>query len=365
MRSVVQISTFYSSNGGVEKAVTALVSGLRKKHDVKVLCTHGRLVTDRSDVDGIPVTSVGRIFEIQGRPLAATFPWELSKYKCDVAHYHLPFPIAMASHLIASPKAKLNVATWHHDLVKNPHVKRLIEPLLEAFLDRLDAIIVTAPALVENTPLLYKRKAKCRVIPLGIAEELFSDNHSGTNGDGSDGQLVILYVGRLVYYKGVDVLIRAMRDIDAQLLIVGEGPLRSDLEKLSADLGISHRVIFLGRVSDQELAGAYAKSSVFVLPSTLPTECFGLVQVEAMLSGKPVINTNLPTGVPWVSIHNETGMTVPPGDEKALAGAIETLLNDSQLRRKLGKQARERAQTMFTLKRHVAAVSDLYEELLT
>jgi glycosyltransferase involved in cell wall biosynthesis len=367
MRSVVQISTFYSENGGVEKAVSDLVSGLKVDHDVSVLCTHNNARTQRIDVNGVPVTSVGRIVEIQGRPLAATFPWELGRYNCDVAHYHLPFPLAMASHLISAPKAKLNVATWHHDLVKNPRFKKFIEPLLDSFLDRLDMIIVTAPALVEHTPALYKRKDKCRVIPLGIDEQLFIDDRSGTNGDGTEGvgNPIVLYVGRLVYYKGCDVLIRAMKDVNATLNLVGEGPLRGDLEKLAEDLGISDRVHFLGRVSDQALATAYKKSSLFVLPSTLPTECFGLVQVEAMLSGKPVINTNLPTGVPWVSLHNETGMTVPPNDAKALADAINKLVNDEPLRQKLGQQARERAKNMFTLSRHVSAVSDLYQELLS
>jgi rhamnosyl/mannosyltransferase len=366
VRSVVQISTFYSDHGGVEKSVSDLVAGLKVDHNVSVLCTHSHPRTRHDDVNGVPVTAVGRIVEIQGRPLAAMFPWELRRYNCDVAHYHLPFPLAMASHLISAPKSKLTVATWHHDLIKHPRFKRFIEPLLESFLDRLDMIIVTAPALVEHTPVLYKRKHKCRVIPLGIAEELFvhaqPDTTDGVNETPED--LLILYVGRLVYYKGCDVLIKAMKNVNAKLIMVGDGPLRGDLERLANDLQIADRVQFLGRISDEDLANAYRRSSLFVLPSTLPTECFGLVQVEAMLSGKPVINTNLPTGVPWVSVHNETGMTVPPNDPTALAAAINQLLNDSALRHKLGRQAKERAQSMFTLTRHVAAVADLYNELL-
>ncbi len=367
MRSVVQISTFYSDHGGVEKSVSDLVAGLKVDHDVSVLCTHSHSRTRHDAVDGVPVTAVGRIVEIQGRPLAAMFPWELRRYNCDVAHYHLPFPLAMASHLISAPKSRLTVATWHHDLVKHPRFKRFIEPLLESFLDRIDMIIVTAPALVEHTPVLYKRKHKCRVIPLGIAEELFGGPYPENTSDGVSDiseDPIILYVGRLVYYKGCDVLIKAMKNVNARLMLVGEGPLRGELETLANDLQIADRVQFLGRISDDDLANAYRRSSLFVLPSTLPTECFGLVQVEAMLSGKPVINTNLPTGVPWVSIHNETGMTVPPNDSNALASAINQLLDDSPLRYKLGRQAKERAQNMFTLKRHVAAVADLYQELL-
>ncbi len=364
--SVVQISTFYSDHGGVEKSVSDLVSGLKTEHDVRVLCTHNSAKTSREQRDGVMVTAVGAPFGIQGRPLAATFPLELGRQECDVAHYHLPFPLAMASHMLAAPKARLTVATWHHDLVRHAKFNKMIQPLLESFLDRMDIIIVTAPALIDHTPVLRKRRHKCRVIPLGIEEQRFSpsDSDAAANAQGQAASIDVLFVGRLVYYKGCDVLLRAVSKIDARLALVGEGPLRGELEALAAELGISDRVRFLGRVSDEHLAQVYKDSSIFVLPSTLPTECFGLVQVEAMLNGKPVINTDLPTGVPWVSLHNETGITVPPGDVDALSNAIKLLLTNSELRRTLGAQAAQRAQNMFTLKHHVEAMADLYADLL-
>lgn len=361
--SVVQISTFFSDHGGVEKSVSDLVSGLKAGHDVRVLCTHNSTKTSREHRDGILVTAVGAPFGIQGRPLAATFPIELGRQKCDVAHYHLPFPLAMASHMLAAPKARLTVATWHHNLVRHAKFNKMIQPLLESFLDRMDIIIVTAPALIEHTPVLYKRRHKCRVIPLGIEEQRFSsDGESGVRS--LDSSPDVLFVGRLVYYKGCDILLRAISKVNASVSLVGEGPLLAELQALTSDLGISDRVQFLGRVSDQQLAQIYKTSSIFVLPSTLPTECFGLVQVEAMLNGKPVINTDLPTGVPWVSLHNETGITVPPGDVDALAGAIKLLLEDAELRNKLGTQASIRARNMFTLKHHVDAMTDLYADFL-
>lgn len=365
MVSVVQIATFYSENGGVEKSVSDLVSGLQDDHDVRVLCTHNAGKTSRENRNGVSVTAVGATFEIQGRPLAATFPLELGRQKCDVAHYHLPFPLAMAAHILSAPRARLTVATWHHDLIKHARFNKMIQPLVESFLDKIDVIIVTAPAIIENTPVLFKRRHKCRVIPLGIGEERFSPDDAVPAIADKLREPHVLFVGRLVYYKGCDVLIEAISKVDANLAIVGEGPLRGELEALSAKLGVADRVQFFGRVSDEELAHLYRASSIFVLPSTLATECFGLVQVEAMLNGKPVINTNLPTGVPWVSLHNETGITVAPGDPDALADAIKLLLNDVHLRQKLGGQGAARAQNMFTLKRHVKAMSELYSELLS
>ncbi|RTL45810.1 MAG: glycosyltransferase [Candidatus Melainabacteria bacterium] len=365
MVSVVQISTFFSDHGGVEKSVSDLVSGLKREHDVHVLCTHNVVKTKREERDGVKVTAVGAPFGIQGRPLSATFPLELGRQECDVAHYHLPFPLAMASHILRAPRARLTVATWHHDLVRHARFNKMIQPLLESFLDKVDVIIVTAPALIDHTPVLAKRRHKCRVIPLGIEEGRFKEEGVNPSPDQIKYGADVLFVGRLVYYKGCNVLLDAISKVDATLALVGEGPLRADLEAQAAELGIAERVRFMGRVSDEELAKMYKASSIFVLPSIFATECFGLVQVEAMLNGKPVINTDLPTGVPWVSLHNETGLTVPPNDAEALAGAIKLLLNDSGLRQKLGAQAAHRAHQMFTLKHHVKAVSDLYSELLT
>lgn len=366
MISVLQVSTFYSEHGGVEKSVSDLVSGLKDEHSVSVLCTQSAPGTSRRDIDGVSVTAVGGPIEIQGRPLAPTFPLELGRQRADVAHYHLPFPLAMASHLLLAPSARLTVATWHHDLVRHPKFSKLIQPLLECFLDRIDVILVTAPALIESTPVLYKRRQKCRVVPLGISDALFRAEPSSTSKLLAErlGQPLVLFVGRLVYYKGCEVLIKAMSQVDANLAMVGEGPLGASLKQLVQELGMQDRVHFLGRVSDEELVDLYNASSVFTLPSTLSTECFGLVQVEAMLAGKPVVNTNLPTGVPWVSLHGETGLTVPPGDVHALATALNRLLRDQKLLHQYGRQARMRAQEMFTLDRHVSGVAQLYREFL-
>lgn len=379
--SVLQISSFYSNMGGVEKSVSDLVSGLKREHDVRVLCTQKGTRTSRERLDGVNVTSVGGVISFSGRPLAHTFPWELRRQHCDVVHYHLPFPLAMAAHVISAPRARLKVATWHHDLVKNPRFNKMMRPLLEMFLDDLDVILVTAPALIENTPVLKKREHKCRVVPLGIDDEpfvTFADKLiSGTYvAEFSAESLkalpqtvpLVLFVGRLVYYKGIDVLLKAMNKIrheNAHLAIVGEGPLRDELESIAVSFKISERVHFLGRISDQELLQVYNRSSLFVLPSTLPTECFGLVQVEAMLAAKPVINTNLPTGVPWVSVHGETGITVKPADVDDLSNAIDHLLDNNKLRLELGEKAKLRAQNMFTLSRHVKSVAELYQEFLT
>jgi len=366
MAKVLQVTTFFTEMGGVEKSVQDLVSGLKYDHDVHVLCTHKSSRTKKEVSKGVLTTRVGSPLTLEGRPLALSFPFNLRQHDVEVVHYHLPFPLAMLSHLTMPPRSKVSVATWHHDMVRHPGLSKTIKPAAEAFLDRLDKIIVTAPQLIDHTPLLAARKDKCVVIPLGIDETRFVNKDHQTIAELRQkyGSPLILFVGRLVYYKGCEVLIKAMKSINANLVIIGEGPQQAELTNLAIEESVADRVHFVGRQPDEVLTDLYHACDLFVLPSTLSTECFGLVQVEAMMCGKPVVNTSLPTGVPWVSQHDETGLTVTPANHVELAAAINLLLDDDRLRTRLGVNAQRRANQMFTLTHHVKSVSDLYHQLL-
>jgi rhamnosyl/mannosyltransferase len=172
----------------------------------------------------------------------------------------------------------------------------------------------------------------------------------------------ILFVGRLVNYKGVEYLIDAMNEAEGTLLIVGDGHLKSDLEKRAKRRGVEESIYFLGKVSESKLGEYYKAADVFVLPSVAPNEAFGIVQLEAMARGVPVINTSLPTGVPWVSQDGITGKTVPR-DPKALAEAINSILNDDQLRQEYGKQARLRVEEKFSQKKMIQRIEEIYDRL--
>jgi len=167
-----------------------------------------------------------------------------------------------------------------------------------------------------------------------------------------------------VYYKGFDHLIRAMPAVDGHLVIVGEGPLRAKLKRAAASAGVAARVSFRGNLSRDELIDLYQAAAVFVLPSVARSETFGIVQLEAMACGKPVINTRLPSGVPFVSVDGETGITVEPGAPEPLAQAISRLLDDPALRAAYGAAARRRVSRHFSLATMVDRTRDLYEQVL-
>jgi glycosyltransferase involved in cell wall biosynthesis len=173
---------------------------------------------------------------------------------------------------------------------------------------------------------------------------------------------VILSVGRLIEYKGLEFLLGAMKEVDATLLVIGTGRLREQLEKMTEDSGIQGKVRFLGKVED--VSPYYKAAQLFVLPSITRAEAFGLVQVEAMAAGIPVVNTELDSGVPEVSVGGVTGITVPPNDSEALARAINFLLGNEDARRKYGEAASDRARETFTAQRMADETQKIYQSAM-
>jgi glycosyltransferase involved in cell wall biosynthesis len=173
----------------------------------------------------------------------------------------------------------------------------------------------------------------------------------------------VISVGRLVYYKGLEYLIRAMADVRGKLVIVGSGPLRGKLERLAAQLGVADRVNFAGVVNNASVKAYYHAAALFVLASVARSEAFGIVQIEAMAAGLPVVNTSLDTGVPLVSVHEETGLTVPIADPRALAAAINRLLDDPNLRQTLGQAGAHRARQEFSQDKMLERTLNLYRDV--
>ena len=174
----------------------------------------------------------------------------------------------------------------------------------------------------------------------------------------------LLFVGRLRYYKGLDTLIRALPRISARLRVVGIGPMEAEWKALAQELGVAERIEWLGEAPDEELPGLYHSANLFVLPASHPSEAFGLVQVEAMAAGLPVVCTELGTGTTYVNVDGVTGLVVPPRDPGALAGAINALIADPGRRAAMGRAAQARAEREFDLDVMVKRVLALYDETL-
>jgi rhamnosyl/mannosyltransferase len=199
------------------------------------------------------------------------------------------------------------------------------------------------------------------VVPLGIDPDPFTN---ATPLLESSDLPTILFIGRLRYYKGLEYLLEALKEIKARLIVGGNGPMRSVWERKMRELGLSNRVIFLGDIGKDDLPRLYASADIFVLPATMRSEAFGTVLLEAMAAGLPCVTTELGTGTSYVVQDGINGLIVPPKNSQALSGAINYLIANEEIRIGYGSAGKQRVRQNFTLNQMVTRVEEIYQIVL-
>lgn len=362
---VLQVGKFYPPHmGGIETHLQALCGALRDHAELRVIVSNDGRNTIEELVNSVPVTRLATLLTAFSTSISPGMVSQIRTCGADLIHVHLPNPAAVLAYLASGHPGRL-VVTYHSDTVKQKVLGRVFEPLLYSFLRRSSAIIATSPNYLATSPVLQAFRDRCHVIPYGIDTTQFEQCAPETVRDLRQrfGERLIVSVGRLVYYKGFDVLIRAMKDVRGKLVIIGDGPLRGELQSLTARLGVEEKVVFAGEIHNAEVTPYYHAADLFALASVARSEAFGIVQIEAMAAGLPVVNTGLDSGVPFVSLDGETGFTVPPNDPEALAHAINRLLDDKELRRRLGQAGVRRARQEFSLATMQRRTLQLYDSL--
>jgi len=374
---VLHLGKYYApERGGIESYLKALSERVVARGHAVAALVHQRpgvWRTQRETIDGVDVRRVGCIAAPVYTPLSPTFPIELSRalgeFEPDLLHLHLPNPSCFA--VLASARARRLpwIVHWHSDIPPDAPDWRLrvgyrvYRPFEQALLRRARAIVATSQAYLDASAALAPWRAKATVIPLGVdATDSASPAHDRwPPGNG----LRLLAVGRLSHYKGFDVLIDALAKTRyARLLLIGEGECDAALRQQAAALGVADWIRFAGAVDDDELLAAYAGADTFVLPSINRGEAFGLVLLEAMRAGLPVIASAIEgSGIGDVVAGDETGILVSPGDAAALAAAIERL-SDPALRARLGDAGRQRWASRFTMQRSADQILTLYSSAL-
>jgi glycosyltransferase involved in cell wall biosynthesis len=363
---VLHVGKFYPPHmGGIETHLQALCGTLTEHVDLSVVVSSDDRRTVDQVVDGVRVARVGTLLNAFSTSISPAVVSRIRSADADLVHLHLPNPTAVLAYLASGHRGPL-VITYHSDTVRQKVLGALFQPFLNSILGRSAAIITTSPNYLESSPVLRAFRDRCHVIPYGIDTTLYEhrDPEAVQQIRRQYGERLVISVGRLVYYKGFDRLLRAMVDVRGKLLIVGDGPLRGELQSLATQLGISNKVAFAGEIQNARMAPYYHASDLFALASVARSEAFGIVQIEAMAAGLPVVNTSLDSGVPYVSLHQETGLTVPPGDPTALAGAINRLLDDPALRETFGRAGARRAQEQFSLDSMQRRTLQLYHSLV-
>jgi rhamnosyl/mannosyltransferase len=350
---VLQVNKLYPPHlGGIENIIRDIAESLAADNswqsDVLVCREKGkRRIEKMKGVNVYRAASWGRLFSL---PISFDFFGLFKKITpiYDILLIHHPYPLASLARFLFLNKKKPIVVWYHSDIVRQKLLYFLVYPFLYLDLAVAKTIFVSSRRLAESSFLLKKFSNKCRVIPFGVC---LNDYRSDYKLQVADLRVrygrFMLAVGRLVYYKGYFDLLEAMKTAPGKLIIIGRGPLENKMRQTITDNHLSDRVII---ISDRpvNLIPYYQACEFLVFPSNARSEAFGLVQIEAMACGRPVINTDLFTGVPEVSLNQVSGLTVPSNNPEQLSAAIKSLWENDELRLKLSVGASRRAELNFS-----------------
>jgi glycosyltransferase involved in cell wall biosynthesis len=374
---VCHLSKFYPpAPGGIETHVRTLARAQAALGaEVKVFCINHEPGTTAVEADGpVEVTRFGRRASGAKLDYCPGLASALADVEADVLHLQVPNPTMILALLRARVRSRGRrvplVITYQSDVVKQRLRAALFRPFERALYAQAAAILPTSPTYAAGSRFLSHYEAKMQVLPMGIdlapyleptAEarseaEAIRERYRGP---------IWLGCGRLIYYKGFPVAVRALTRVAGTLLLVGDGPDRAAIEAEARALGVHDRVVFLGSMPYQEIVPYYLAADAFWFPSIARSEAFGLVQVEAMASGCPVINAAIPdSGVAWVSQHDVSGLTVPVDDPVALADAAARLMSEPGLRDRLAAAGRGRASREFDHRVMAGRSLDVYRRVL-
>jgi rhamnosyl/mannosyltransferase len=364
------VKSFHTTHGGVERVVEELVPELNRYPDleVDVLC-------QGPDSRDYALPGRGRVFQAK-TDLAVSAAslswrdlrvWQRVAARYDIVHVHLPWPQSNLNLLLKRFEGAV-VVHWHSDIVRQRFLYHGYRWLERWLLRRADRICVTSPKLLEESGALDGFRHKALAIPIGIGEAAFAvrEDEIGATRARYAGRPLIFALGRLVPYKGFEHLVRAAASLapGALVLIGGDGPMRRELESLIRERGVQDRVKLLGKIAGHEVELLMRACDVFCLPSVQKSEAFGIVQIEAMRAGRPVVSTRIHgSGVDWVNQDGVTGLTVEACSPAALAQALNRMVGDAGVARRFGGNARRRYEEHFTARRMAEQVRAMYVSL--
>jgi glycosyltransferase involved in cell wall biosynthesis len=361
---IVQVGKFYPPeyHGGLESVVVSINDELvRRGVRVTAVVAAVRGGTRRDTWRGVEVVRAGTLGTVFSQPLAPGYARTVRRTAGDLLHLHHPNPLG--DWAVLGDRRPL-VITQHSDIVRQRALRPLYAPLLRRAFAQARAVAIGSEQLLRTSRELRGFENKARVIPFGIDASRFaaspavSARAAALRGAWGE-RPAILAVGRLVGYKGLDVLLRAARSLEATVVIVGLGPEEAKLRSLAGP-----HTIFAGRVNDDDLVAHYHACDVFCLPSVTIAEAFGIVLLEAMACGRPLVTTSLPTGVSAVNRDGVTGLAVPPGDVGALREALAALISDAARRKAMGEAARAVQAKEYSAALMGERYVKLYEEAL-
>lgn len=379
---VLQFGKFYyPDRGGIQYFMYELTNAINIKNvTCDVLCSNRDNVTVHEINElGYKITRTASFGTFASTSITPELALSLYKAKeqYDIITIHLQDPMANLAYLLVelinvikakSTKTKL-VVYWHHDIIKQKYLLHLYKPFLNMLLKRADVIVASTKEYAEGSPQLRAYLNKTKIVPIGINPERISSHNTNLPDRISSfirDKKVVLSIGRLVYYKGFDVLIHAASLLpdDLVVIIIGNGPLQNELTELIEKSNLENKVMIFNGASDGEVGAMLEACKAHVLPSVERTEAFGLVQLEAMSKSKPCISTIIPgSGTHTIAQNGVSGFSVPYRDYTALANAIVKLVNHPEYD-KFCLEARKRFENNFHIDIIAEEMLKVYDELM-
>ena len=364
---VLQLGKFYPPDiGGIESVMQDICDGINARGLIcDVLCSSSSYNFSYEILDSrariYRTKSFGKLASTSITPqMIFTLQKLIKAY--DIIHLHLPDPMANLALFLSDIREKIIILHWHSDIIKQKYLLKLYSPLQSWLLQRAHSIIATSPKYALESAFLHPYRDKCVSIPIGIDDiapsplESTLPQHPAQSKRGE--KKIIFALGRLAQNKGFTYLIQSAQYLpdEYEIHIGGDGALHSKLEALINEHKLSHKVKLLGRITRDKLARHYQQCHIFVLPSI--QESYGVVLLEAMSFGKPIISTKLsPSGSDYVNAHNVSGLVVPPRDPAAIAQAISEIERDYE---RFSRDARARFLQLFTSEKMLDSIYELY-----
>lgn len=342
MKNILHVFKTYfpDAPGGVQEAIRAISLYTREygfQHSVFTLSSN----PDPQEVD-FEGTLVHRERQIAAPLSCPIGNWESLRAlrrmaeNADIILYHYPWPFGDL--LSFCVHGKPSVVLYHSDIVKQKLSGALYAPLRERFLNRADVIVATSPNYAESSAILQEHKNKLKVIPLTAIPDDEPEDPKIIDDLNLNLKPFVLFVGVLRYYKGLDTLVKAAKQVDCPVVIAGEGPERGRLQVLKEQVG-AQNIIFAGEITNAQKKALYKKASVFAFPSNARSEAFGISLAEAAMYGVPMVSCEIGTGTSFINLDKITGYVVPPDNNQSFAEALNAILCTPNLSESMGKAA--------------------------
>ncbi|MCR9260192.1 MAG: glycosyltransferase [Pseudomonadaceae bacterium] len=357
---------FPDTQGGLEETIRQICSAASVYGVTStVLATSENPDPEEIQLPEAKVVRVKRHLEIASCSIAFGAGKTFAKLceEADVVHYHFPWPFVDYLHLTNRP-SKPAIVTYHSDIVRQRFLGALYKPVMSRFLKSVDRIICTSPNYFATSDVLSQFEEKVDVIPIGLDEQTYPKPTDKTVAETEQefGKDFFLFVGVLRYYKGLHILLDAMKKAPYKVVIAGSGPTEMELKQHAKDLQLNN-VIFAGHVSDEKKMALFQLCRGTVFPSYMRSEAFGVTLLEGAMSGKPLISTEVGSGTSHINTDSDTGFVVPPGSPKALRKAMDQLHDRPDMSALMGRKARDRYKRLFTGQVMAARYAEIYSEL--